>query len=115
MNQRFQSHPKYRLFGRVAIVFAAAMATVSILPAVTLAQGGDLIPLPHKLPKPAFAGTPMDDTAGPNVEKPLGKPRPIPLVPKGTTNLALKKKVTSQRPPFFGSLDVVTDGNSTLR
>ncbi len=94
-----------------AAILVMAAVTASVVPAVVWAQGAGMIPLPHTLPKAAFAGTPMDDTAGPNVEKPLGKPRPIPLVPKGTTNLALKKKVTSQKAPFFGSLDLVTDGN----
>jgi hypothetical protein len=75
------------------------------------AQDGDMIPLPHKLPKPVFAGTPSNAPPGTNVEKPLGRPRPVPLVPKGTLNLALKKKVTSGNAPFDGSLDLVTDGN----
>jgi hypothetical protein len=96
---------------KLLIAAAAVLMTASALPVMTMAQTGDLIPLPHKLPKAAFAGTPSNEDPGANVEKPLGKPRPIPLVPKGTVNLALKKKVTSQRPPFFGSLDLVTDGN----
>lgn len=102
MNHRLLAHSSVYL--GIALIATCA-------PWAGWSQGKDLIPLPHVLPKPAFAGTPMDDTAGPNVEKPLGRPRPVPLVPKGTTNLALKKKVTSQRPPFFGSLDLVTDGD----
>ena len=65
------------------------------LPVVATGQKGDMVPLPHKLPKPVFAGTPSNAPPGTNVEKPLGRPRPVPLVPKGTVNLALKKKVTS--------------------
>src|SRR5688500_17257808 len=95
----------------LTLLSAAILGTACALPVATWAQEKDLIPLPHKLPKPAFAGTPMDSPVSPNVEKPLGKPRPIPLVPKGTINLALKKKVTSGKPPFYGSVDVVTDGN----
>ncbi len=76
---------------------------------------GDLVPLPAKLPKAAFAGTPSNTTIGPNVEKPTGKPRPIPMVPKGTINLALHKKVTSSAAPFGGSLDLVTDGDKEAR
>lgn len=95
---------------RRVTLLAAALLAATAFPVVTRAQG-DMIPLPHKLPKPAFAGTPSNAPPGTNVEKPLGKPRPVPLVPKGTTNLALKKKVTSGKPPFDGSLELVTDGN----
>lgn len=90
-----------------AVVFFGA----GTIPVVTAAQGGDMIPLPHKLPRPVFAGTPADVPEGANIEKPLGRPRPVPLVPKGTTNLALKKKVTSGKPPFEGALELATDGN----
>jgi len=75
----------------------------------------DMVPLPLKLPKAAFAGTPSAAPVGTNVEKPTGKPRPIPMVPKGTVNLALHKKVTSMNPPFSGSLDLVTDGDKEAR
>src|ERR1051326_9613593 len=76
---------------------------------------GDSVPLPLKLPKPAFAGTPKNLPPGSLVEKPTGKPRPIPMVPKGTVNLALHKKVTSSRAPFEGSLDLITDGDKEAR
>jgi hypothetical protein len=81
----------------------------------TAAQNKDTIPLPAVLPKPAFVGTPSDAPAGTTVEKPLGKPRPIPQVPKGTVNLALNKKVTSSKSPFEGSLDLITDGKKEAR
>ncbi len=96
---------------RITLLVAAAVVCAAGAPITTGAQGGDLVPLPHTLPKPAFAGTPSEAPVGTNVEKPLGRPRPVPLVPKGTTNLALKKKATSGRPPFAGSLDLITDGN----
>jgi hypothetical protein len=79
------------------------------------AQNEEKVPLPVVLPKPNFAGTPSEAPAGLNVEKPLGKPRPIPLVPRGTVNLALRKKVTSAQPPFDGSLELVTDGDKEAR
>ena len=75
----------------------------------------DMVPLPLKLPKAAFAGTPSSAPTNPNVEKPTGKPRAVPMVPKGTVNLALKKKVTSSATPFNGSLDLVTDGDKEAR
>ncbi len=80
-----------------------------------VAQDQEMIPLPLKLPRPVFAGTPKDIPPGTTVEKPSGKPRPIPQVPKGTVNLALKKKVTASKAPFSGSLELVTDGNKEAR
>ena len=105
-----------------AVVGALALAaglTVS-RPAVGQAgaakvTSGDMIPLPIKLPKAVFAGTPKSDKPNPNVEPISGKPRPIPMVPKGTVNLALNKKVTASAPAFNGSLDLVTDGNKEAR
>ena len=90
-------------------------ASLMILPVFGGAQGEETIPLPVKLPKPAFAGTPKDSPPGTNVEKPSGKPRPVPQVPKGTTNLALNKKVTASKAPFDGSLDLITDGNKEAK
>ncbi|HEY3285274.1 MAG TPA: discoidin domain-containing protein [Armatimonadota bacterium] len=74
-----------------------------------------MVPMGITLPKPVFAGTPSDAPPGTTVEKPSKKPRPIPLVPKGTVNLALNKKVTSSAAPFEGSLDLITDGNKEAR
>jgi hypothetical protein len=92
-------------------LFLAALPLTGL--SVALAQ--DTVPLPAALPKPNFIGTPADAPAGANVEKPLGKPRPIPQVPKGTVNLALKKKVTASKAPYEGSLDLITDGDKEAR
>lgn len=97
-----------------AIVRAAAVAGMLGVAAMA-APAQEMIPLPVKLPKPSFAGTPKDVPPGTTVEKPTGKPRPIPQVPKGTTNLALNKKVTSSKAPFDGSLDLITDGDKEAR
>ena len=70
----------------------------------------NLVPLGIELPAPAFRGTPvpLDE---PNVEKPLGKPRPPFLAPEGTVNLARRGPVCSSDPmPTAGELDYVTDG-----
>jgi hypothetical protein len=65
------------------------------------------------LPKPAYEGTPKPLTKMDiEVEKPTGKPRAAIQVPKGTSNLALKKKVTgSDDSPIIGEYSTVTDGD----
>lgn len=77
------------------------------------ARAQDKVPLPIKLPRPVFAGTasnlPPEVLA--KIEKPSKLARPIPLVPKGTINLALHKKVTSSAPPVSGPLDKIVDGD----
>jgi hypothetical protein len=76
------------------------------------AKGGDqLVPLNIKLPKPMFVGTPTNISV-PNLEKPLGHPRPPFLAPAGTANVALKKPVSSSdEAPIIGELAMVVDGD----
>ncbi|MFH0989999.1 MAG: hypothetical protein V1799_08290 [bacterium] len=70
-----------------------------------------LVPLEIKLPKPMFVGTPTN-VAVPNLEKPLGKPRPPFLAPAGTKNIAFKKPVSgSDEQPIIGELSLITDGD----
>jgi hypothetical protein len=74
-------------------------------------SGGKLVPLDIKLPKPMFVGTP-GNLQVPNLEKPLGGPRPPFLAPEGTKNVAIKKPVTSSdEQPIIGDLSMVTDGD----
>ena len=54
----------------------------------------EMKPITIKLPKPMFIGTPQDRSV-PNLEKPLGKPRPPLLAPVGTENVALGKAISS--------------------
>ncbi len=69
----------------------------------------DLVPIDIKLPKPMFIGTPQNMQV-PNLEKPLGKPRPALLAPKGTKNVALGKPVTStDEEPIIGEISMITD------
>ena len=72
------------------------------------------VPLKTEMPEEVLAGTPPEVLAMlfPGLEKPPeGKP-PVFLVPKGTVNLALKKKVTSSDTnPILGKIEFVTDGN----
>lgn len=77
------------------------------------AAKGELAPIPLKLPKPMFVGTPENLSGIDKLEKPLGKARPDFLAPKGTTNLALNKPVTwcDGDDPIMGSLAMITDGD----
>jgi len=63
------------------------------------------------LPKPMFVGTPQNILI-PNLEKPLGKPRPPLMAPAGTVNLALNKGITgSDEEPIIGEIEMITDGD----
>jgi hypothetical protein len=83
--------------------------TLALLSAgIALAQ--DKMPLKTKLPDPLFVGTPVPINV-PNLE-PETKKWPEFMVPAGTVNLALGKKVTaSDNDPVVGTLDLVTDGD----
>ena len=72
---------------------------------------GGLVPIDFELPRPMFVGTPQD-TKVPNLEEPLGKPRPAFLAPPGTKNVAFEKPVTSTDDfPIIGELEMITDGD----
>jgi len=67
-------------------------------------------PLALNLPNHTLKGTPEDLPVGPNIEPPSDK-APTPLqVPKGVTNVAAGKPVTSSVAPFLGGLNQITDG-----
>jgi hypothetical protein len=57
-------------------------------------SSADLVPLPLKLPAPAFVGTPVNVPVGPDVEPMPTKPRPPFLVPKDVKNLAPGSRIT---------------------
>ena len=69
----------------------------------------EMVKLELELPKPLFAGTPKAIKT-PNLER---KPViPEIMVPKGTTNLAEGKEVTSSDDfPVIGELEYLTDGD----
>jgi hypothetical protein len=76
------------------------------------AASSDLVPLDIKLPAPAYIGTPPNLKLGDRVEALSDKARPPFLAPKGCTNVAFKKKVTSSdKSPTLGNLELVTDGD----
>lgn len=90
----------------------SAMAAL-VTGGAALAWQAGLQPLPIALPKPLFEGTP-ENLKAPNLEKPLGKPRPPFLAPAGTENLARGKPVTSSdAQPAIGDLEFVTDGEKS--
>jgi hypothetical protein len=77
------------------------------------AKDPNLAPLEILLPKPQFTGTPKNIKFGEHQEKPSGKPRPPFYAPKGLTNVALKKPVTSsEQNPLIGDLKLITDGDA---
>jgi hypothetical protein len=86
------------------VLIAALLVTANIF-------AEDMVPLKTELPKPLFVGTPVPITE-PNLEPPIKGQRPDFMVPAGTVNLALNKKVTSSSgDPVMGTLDLVTDGD----
>ena len=88
---------------------------VVLILALTISGAGhtgwaqEMEPIEIELPKPMFVGTPQNFRL-PNLEKPLGQPRPPFLAPAGTTNVALGKPVSStDEEPIIGELELVTD------
>ena len=91
---------------RLIVVFMFALA---IIGGGRTARTQEMQPIEVELPKPMFVGTPQNFRL-PNLEKPLGKPRPPFLAPAGTTNVARGKPVSStDEEPIIGELELVTD------
>ncbi len=71
----------------------------------------DKVPLQLELPKALFVGTPKALKTA-NLEEARKGPRPDFLVPKGSTNVAAGKTVTSSDPdPNLGKLSQIVDGD----
>ena len=71
----------------------------------------EVAPLPIKLPRPMFVGTPQDIKVE-RLEKPLGKPRPPFYAPVGTKNVAFgKRAASSDEEPIIGEIEMITDGD----
>jgi len=99
-------------FGSVLVWLTLAGLVLAVHGSAVAAEGdAKLVPVEIKLPRPLFQGTPKNIKPAPTLEKYSEKPRPPFMAPEGTTNLALKKKVTSSdTAPIIGELDFVTDG-----
>lgn len=91
-------------------LLASTFVAASLVPSTFSADAPATEPLIIKLPAHTLKGTPEDLPIGPNVE-PVSDKAPAPAqVPKGVTNVALGKPVTSSVPPFLGELSQITDG-----
>lgn len=88
-------------------------ATSAAAPAA--APAGDMETISPKFPKPAFQGTPIPPGDVPNLDTPK-EPVTSFQAPKGTTNVALNKKVSSSDPapiiPGPDALNLITDGDA---
>ena len=98
------------LSGLVAFLAVTLAPTATADDGKKKAAGDDMVPIKIVLPKPNFGGTPLDYW-GPNLEPPSFKDRPPFLAPKGTTNMALHKKVTSSAKPILNPLSNIVDGD----
>jgi hypothetical protein len=95
---------------RIALLLLVLPGTLQAQ-ATAKAAAEKLVPIVIQLPKPMFEGTPQN-TAVPNLQKPLGRPRDPFLAPAGVTNVAKGKKVTSSDElPVIGEIEQVTDGD----
>ena len=95
---------KHRIL-RLIVQSGLAMA----FPFVITAQ--EMVPIKVKLPYPMFVGTPKDFDV-PNLEDPLGTPRPPFLAPAGTANVAMDMLVEiSDNEPITGDSELITDGD----
>ncbi len=95
-------------------ILTTIVISIFLLASIGLGQDSkdaEMVPLDLKLPKAMFIGTPQNMQV-PNLEKPLGKPRPAFLAPKGTKNVALNKSIAStDEEPIIGEIEMITDGD----
>ena len=91
-------------------LLAVALTVAGSTWSVRAEDAGSTEPLALKLPHHTLKGTPEDLPVGPNIEPPSDKAPPALQVPKGVTNVAAGKPVTSSVAPFLGELKQITDG-----
>ena len=95
---------------KVDLIPAIAVFLLSFFIQMFAADAPPKEALALQLPAPTLKGTPEDLPKGPNIEPLSDKPRPPFLAPRGVTNVALGKPVTSSVPPFSGEPGQITDG-----
>jgi len=92
------------------LLLMAACAALLFAASIRAADTESTVPLALNLPLHTLKGTPEDLPSGPNIE-PASDEAPPPIkVPKGVTNVAANKPVTSSIPPYSGALFQITDG-----
>lgn len=123
-------YAKHSLYGSLALAAALTFSACGDKPAgdskaapatgsaaAPAAPAGDLEEIKPTFPKPMFVGTPVPADPVPNLEEPH-EPITSFKAPKGTTNVALKKKVTSSDTniiipvPGPDALKILTDGDA---
>ncbi len=98
---------------RIMTTGIVAVGIIVVALAACCEAADEKVPLKTEIPEEILAGTPPDILARlfPGLEALPDGEWPDLLVPKGTVNLALKKKVTSSDAnPILGKLEYVTDG-----
>ena len=103
------------LAGGLAVALTASVAgaqdAAKPAEAAAPAAAGDLEPIKIELPEAFFGGTPSDYWSA-NLEPEDFKKRPDFLAPKGTSNVAKGKAVSSSTDdPMIGELSQITDGD----
>lgn len=123
-------YAKHSLYGSLALAAALTFSACGDKPAgdskaapatgstaAPAAPAGDLEEIKPVFPKPMFVGTPVPADPVPNLEA-AHEPITSFKAPKGTTNVALKKKVTSSDTniiipvPGPDALKILTDGDA---
>jgi hypothetical protein len=90
-------------------LLAVAFTVACVASSVRAADAKSTEPLVLNLPLHTLKGTPEDLPSGPNIDPPSDKAPPPLEVPKGVTNVAAGKPVTSSIAPFLGELSQITD------
>ncbi len=124
--RKIMINPITKLTAAAVLIIAAIIALHYFKPAEAIDESGGLpspiatpqdefaqglAPLEIELPKSMFLDTPINRRV-PNLEKPLGRPRPPFMAPVGTKNVALGKPVSSSdEEPIIGEIELITDGD----
>src|SRR4030095_8232748 len=90
-------------------LLAVAFTVACFASSVRAADAKSTEPLVLNLPLHTLKGTPEDLPTGPNIDPPSDNAPPPLEVPKGVTNVAAGKPVTSSVAPFLGELSQITD------